>query len=162
MGGCISNLTLPWCPHHPCILIPSWFSPHLPSNSEHASPTSFPSHTSDHYITAAVAWGRKCRVIFDFPFLTIHIQCILRSHWLYFPNIPKTFICHHCHHYYLGSSHHHLSPNPCNSFLCICFYICYSLVNRLFSLERPNWSGLNGNQVVPLLCSKLLLPLSLE
>lgn len=36
----------------------------------------------------------------------------------------------------------------------------YSLFYSLFSLEQPDWSGLNARQVMPLLCSNLLLPFS--
>ena len=76
---------IPWCPLHisherlhlqlNTSMMSSWFLhpnscmplPSLPFNNEHASPASFPSHINDHYITAAVAWGRKCGIIFDFP-----------------------------------------------------------------------------------------------
>lgn len=52
--------------------------------------------------------------------------------------------------------------NYCKSFLCLCFYPCYCLFSRPFSLGQPDWSRLHVNQVVPLLCSKVLLPLSLR
>lgn len=64
---------------------------------------------------------------------TIWVQAIVISHW-----------------------------NYCKSFLCLCFYPCYCLFSRPFSLEQPDWSRLHANQVVPLLCSKVLLPLSLR
>lgn len=115
------------------------------------SPTSFPSQINDYYLTPAIAWARKYRVIFDIFSQNPHpinpsLDPIGSTFQIYSKYLLLTIATTAIWAQTIITSHRH----HCNLFLTQ-FSPCYSLCYSPFSLEHPGWSELKSGLATTLL-----------